>query len=120
LTVLTLEEYWKSPVCFDAAFSISSFEHSGLGRFGDKLNPEGDLEAMSDAGKMIRSDGILYLSVPIGKDRLIWNAHRIYGPIRLPMLLKEWELVDSFGFDKSLFGQDGYVQPIFVLKKRDR
>ena len=32
-----------SPELFDVVFSISSFEHDGLGRYGDPLNPEGDL-----------------------------------------------------------------------------
>ncbi len=31
---------------FDACFSISSVEHDGLGRYGDPLDPEGDLKAM--------------------------------------------------------------------------
>jgi hypothetical protein len=63
----------------------------------------------------------LFLSIPIGKDTLVWNAHRIYGKIRLPLLLKGWKLLDSFGFENSLFEMDTqkgrrYVQPIFVLQ----
>ena len=32
---------------FDAVVSFSSLEHSGLGRYGDQLNPWGDLITMA-------------------------------------------------------------------------
>lgn len=118
LTVLTVEEYRKTPILFDSAFSISSFEHSRLGRYGDNLNPEGDLMAMHDAKRMLKPDGTLFLAVPVGKDCLIWNAQRIYGSIRLPLLLKGWDLLDSFGFDENLFNISRDMQPVFVLKNK--
>lgn len=31
---------------FSVALSISSFDHDGLGRYGDPINPDGDIEAM--------------------------------------------------------------------------
>ena len=34
---------------FDAVVSFSSIEHSGLGRYGDALNPWGDLIASAQA-----------------------------------------------------------------------
>ena len=34
---------------FDAVVSFSSIEHSGLGRYGDPLNPWGDLIASAQA-----------------------------------------------------------------------
>ena len=46
LNVMTVEAYDRQPLKFDAAISISSFEHDGLGRYGDPLNPNGDLDAM--------------------------------------------------------------------------
>lgn len=118
LTAMTVDEYRKNPIVFDAAVSISSFEHDGLGRYGDPLNPEGDFEAMQATQHMIKPGGILYLSVPVGRDRLWWNAHRIYGRIRLPLLLREWELLGSFGFNETLFKRRGWVQPVFVLKNK--
>lgn len=113
---MTVEEYKQSNVTFDAAFSISSFEHDGLGRYGDPLNPTGDLEAMEKTKDMLNPRGILFLAVPIGKDTLVWNAHRIYGKIRLPLLLKSWERIDAFGFNEEALEKEGYYQPIFVLR----
>lgn len=36
---------------FDCVFSISSYEHDGLGRYGDPLNPNADLESMKQIKK---------------------------------------------------------------------
>ena len=48
-----LRRLWKSSsrekLDFDAVVSFSSIEHSGLGRYGDALNPWGDLIAAAQA-----------------------------------------------------------------------
>lgn len=117
LILMTVDEYSKSGKKFDAAFSISSFEHDGLGRYGDSLNPDGDLLAMKKMKSILRPNGILFLAVPIGMDTLVWNAHRIYGRLRLPLLLKDWELLEAFGFSNGLFNEPGPdKQPVLVLK----
>ncbi|MEJ2041363.1 MAG: nodulation protein NodZ, partial [Desulfosarcinaceae bacterium] len=46
LNTITVAELMRSQVRFDAAISISTFEHTGLGRYGDPLDPDGDLKAM--------------------------------------------------------------------------
>ncbi len=118
---LTYPQYNKNPQQFDIAFSISTFEHDGLGRYGDKLNPNGDLEAMQKMKSIVKPGGLLFLAVPIGKDTLFWNAHRMYGKHRLPLLFKGWKIVDGFGFNKQQLEKDRekqeqYDQPIFVLQ----
>jgi len=103
---------------FDVCISISSFEHDGLGRYGDPINPNGDLEAMHRAKNYIKKDGLMFLAVPIGQDKLCWNAHRIYGKIRLHKLLEYWEVVTTFGFDYKMLGTYPHAiyQPVFVLR----
>jgi hypothetical protein len=94
---------------FDAAFAISSFEHDGLGRYGDPIVPDGDLRAMAEWKGYVKDGGLMYLAVPIGVDKIIFNANRIYGKIRLPLLLNDWEMIDSFGFDNANVDRDtGY------------
>lgn len=83
---------------YDLILSISSFEHYGLGRYGDPINTDGDLQAMAVVRSMLSVDGKLLLAVPLGKDKVVGDWHRIYGKERLPKLLKHWELVDSFGY----------------------
>ena len=119
LKVLTVAEFEAKPELFDAIVSISSYEHDGLGRYGDPINPNGDLIAMEKTKKMLKEDGLLFLAVPIGKDRLVWNAHRIYGHLRLIVLLHGWEIVGYYGFSPSDLDADqfwGSHQPTFVLR----
>jgi hypothetical protein len=78
------------------AISYSSFEHDGLGRYGDPLNPDGDIRAMEEAHRFLEQNGILFLGVPLGQDCIVWNLHRIYGKNRLPRLLKGYKLIDVF------------------------
>ena len=118
LKVMTVEEFEKDPIKFDVILSISSIEHDGLGRYGDPINPFGDFEFMKKARSMLNEDGLLILAVPTGRDCLVWNAHRIYGAIRLPLLFQGWELIDSFGFHKKLFNLHltDSRQPVYILK----
>ncbi|MDB6081434.1 MAG: hypothetical protein JWO53_706 [Chlamydiia bacterium] len=122
LEVLTVEEYEQNPKLFDVILSVSSLEHDGLGRYGDPINPNGDCVAMNRLKSMLKDNGLLFLSVPIGKDCIWWNVHRIYGRLRFPMLTKEWNIIDSFGFQDADLDCDrgmqaSSYQPVFVLQK---
>lgn len=105
---------------FDIIISPSAFDHDGLGRYGDPLNANGDLEAMKLALRILKPDGLLFLTVPIGPDVTVFNLHRRYGAVRLPLLLQGWEIVYRFGWDKtSLVTPTNWRQtyePVFVLK----
>lgn len=61
--------------------------HPPPGRYGDPLNPDADLEAMAKARSILKPGGLLFLTVPVGPDVLVFNLHRRYGPARLPLLL---------------------------------
>ena len=54
-------------------------EHVGLGRYGDALDPDGDLKAIEELKRVLASEGSLLFVVPIGKPRIVFNAHRIYS-----------------------------------------
>lgn len=109
---------------FDACLSISSYEHDGLGRYGDPLNPNGDLEAMSELKKYLKEDGLLYLSVPTGLDKIVFNVHRVYGKHRFPLLIKEWSLLAIYDINPNMFSNNyngthgSPYQPIFVLRNK--
>ena len=76
---------------FDAIVSFSSIEHSGLGRYGDRLNPWGDVLTIAQAWCVCKSGGSLTLATMTGDDMLFWNAHRSYGPARWPYLTTNWK-----------------------------
>lgn len=54
-------------------------EHVGLGRYGDPLDPVGDVTAMQELQRVVAPGGSLLFVVPVGKPRVCYNAHRIYG-----------------------------------------
>lgn len=53
-------------------------EHVGLGRYGDSIDPSGCRKALLELQRVMQSGGILYLSVPIGRKRVCFNAHRVF------------------------------------------
>jgi len=119
ITVMNHEELVKSGIKTDVAISFSSFEHDGLGRYGDPLNPNGDLAAMQMAKEFLKDDGYMLFGVPQGKDCLVWNTHRIYGEIRLPLLLRGWKTEAVFEQESPVGKPIGthHVQPLMVLRK---
>ncbi len=120
LTTYTVEELKHLDLQFDCGVTISALEHDGLGRYGDPIDPFGDLKTMRSYKNIIRKNGLMFLSVPVGQDATVWNSHRIYGRMRLPMLLEGWKMIGQSGFNESLFdlgkvGED-YKEPVFVLQ----
>ena len=76
----------------DGIVTFSSVEHSGLGRYGDALNPWGDILAIAKAWCVTRDGGSLTIGVPYNgiEESLYFNAHRFYGKIRYPYLTTNW------------------------------
>lgn len=60
--------------------SLCAIEHFGLGRYGDEIDPEGCFKALKEMERVIAQNGYLYLSVPIGRECVQFNAHRIFYP----------------------------------------
>jgi hypothetical protein len=124
IETLTHDEFLSRNIKTDAAFSYSSFEHDGLGRYGDPIDPDGDLKAMQIAHDALNEGGLMFLGVPLGRDVLCWNAHRIYGEIRLPLLLKGWQCLDVYDAYKNTISKSPFDLPIgkerqclMILKK---
>jgi SAM-dependent methyltransferase len=57
--------------------SLHAAEHFGLGRYGDPIDPLGHLKFMSALERVVQPGGRLYFSVPMGVERLRFNADRI-------------------------------------------
>jgi SAM-dependent methyltransferase len=54
-------------------------EHVGLGRYGGALDPDADLVAMGELGRVVAPGGDLLFVTPVGRPRIQFNAHRIYS-----------------------------------------
>ncbi len=58
---------------------MHTVEHIGLGRYGDPIDPIGDLKAIEELKRVVAKGGSLLFVVPVGKARIQFNAHRIYS-----------------------------------------
>jgi SAM-dependent methyltransferase len=72
-------------------------EHIGLGRYGDPLDPEGSQTAARELQRIVRPGGDLYLSTPVGRERVCFNAHRVFAPESVVAMFERMELV-GFSF----------------------
>ena len=63
----------------DSISDLHSIEHFGLGRYGDDIDYNGYLKAIENIYSMLKRNGKFYFSVPIGSQRIEFNAHRVFG-----------------------------------------
>jgi len=79
-------------------------EHIGLGRYGDPLDPMGSIKAANELQRILSKDGNLLVSLPIGRERICFNAHRVHAPSAILGLFARLKLVDfSFVDDEGNF-----------------
>jgi len=64
----------------DSLSCLHALEHFGLGRYGDPIDPLGFERGLENLAALLKSNGVFYLSVPIGTDRVEFNAHRVFDP----------------------------------------
>jgi len=84
----------------DSLESISCLhvaEHIGLGRYGDALDPLGTKKAANELTRCLAKGGNLFFSLPVGKPRLCFNAHRIHSPRSIVDYFDGLELVELSG-----------------------
>lgn len=77
-------------------------EHVGLGRYGDPINPCGSQLAAAELRRVLAIGGTLFVSTPVGRERVCFNAHRVFEPSTVRGLfqgleLKSFSLVDDAG-----------------------
>lgn len=58
--------------------ALCSLEHFGLGRYGDSVDPEACFKAFKAMQRVLGKGGHCYVAVPIGKEHIEFNAHRIF------------------------------------------
>jgi hypothetical protein len=67
-------------------------EHIGLGRYGDPIDPKGDLKAINELKRVVSVGGSLLFVVPVGKPKIEFNAHRIYSYEQIISYFSEFQL----------------------------
>jgi SAM-dependent methyltransferase len=79
-------------------------EHIGLGRYGDPIDPMGSQKGALELARILAPQGRLYITVPIGRPRVCFNAHRVFAPQDIPTLLTGLQLTHfSWVDDAGLF-----------------
>jgi hypothetical protein len=58
---------------------MHTIEHIGLGRYGDEIDPQGDIKSIDELKRVLQSGGNLLFVTPVGRSRIEFNAHRIYS-----------------------------------------
>lgn len=64
----------------DSLSCLHALEHFGLGRYGDPINPNGWKLGLANMAALLKPGGQFYLSIPIGQERVEFNAHRVFDP----------------------------------------
>ncbi len=68
---------------YDAVVSFSSIEHAGLGRYGDGINPWGDLLTMAKLWCVLKPRGLMLVGFPIAEqDEIPFNTQRCSNILR--------------------------------------
>lgn len=112
---------------------LHTIEHVGLGRYGDPIDPEGDIKACRELSRVLAPGGSLLFVTPVGQRATIqFNAHRIYTyelVLKLfPNLkLKEFSYIPEHGTDgirenanPSELQNETYACGCFIFTKPDQ
>lgn len=87
---------------------MHTVEHVGLGRYGDTIDPDGDLKAIKELKRVLAPGGSLLFVVPLGGEpKIQFNAHRIYSYDQImdyfsDLSLKEFALIPDSHADGDL------------------
>lgn len=78
----------------DSLSCMHVVEHVGLGRYGDTLDINGDLKAISEISRVVKRNGNLLFVIPIGKPKIMFNAHRVYSYSQTISYFKDFNLIE--------------------------
>jgi Caenorhabditis protein of unknown function, DUF268 len=73
---------------------MHTVEHIGLGRYGDPIDAAGDQKAISELQRVVSKGGNLLFVTPVGKPKIVFNAHRVYAYKDIIRLFDKMELVE--------------------------
>lgn len=85
------------PFLSDSIESLSCLhviEHIGLGRYGDPIDNNGTNNAAKELQRVLKVNGYLYLSLPVGRERVCFNAHRVLSPETVVKLFPDLKLIE--------------------------
>jgi SAM-dependent methyltransferase len=104
--------------CCDSLSCLHALEHFGLGRYGDPVNCDGYLTGLNNLHKILIIGGKFYFSVPIGPQRIEFNAHRVFSVSYLLECFADKYKIDHFSFvdDRGDLHENAAITDDTVLK----
>lgn len=101
----------------ESVSSLHVLEHIGLGRYGDPLDAEGSRRGAMELERVAQAGGRIHVSVPIGRERVCFNAHRVFAPATVVSWFGDCDLVEfSFVDDAGEFLEDRPVSGNLTLE----
>lgn len=93
---------------YTSVSSLHAIEHFGLGRYVDPIDYFGHEKAIKNITEMLQLNGMFYFSVPIGPQRIDFNAHRVFSiEYLLKKFSEQYELIRfSYIDDKGDFHEN--------------
>jgi hypothetical protein len=91
---------------------MHTVEHIGLGRYGDKLDVDGDIRAIDELIRVMAPGGSLLFVVPVGRPRIVFNAHRVYEHKKIMKIFKEFSLMEMMMVPDDDVDEGYYVNPL--------
>jgi hypothetical protein len=85
--------------------SLHAAEHFGLGRYSDPVDPTACFKFMAALQRVLVPGGILYFSVPVGRERVNFNAQRVFAP---QTIMRSFSALRLASF--SYVGDDGRLR----------
>jgi hypothetical protein len=86
----------------DSISCLHALEHFGLGRYGDPVCFDGYLLGFKNITRMLQQGGKFYFSVPLGKQRIEFHAHRVFSLEYLLDIISPHYHIDSFSYVDDL------------------
>ena len=82
----------------DSISSLSVIEHFGLWRYSDPIDINWHIKWLNNIYQILKKWGKFYFSVPIGPQRIEFNAHRVFDIKYLSKLFEGKFKIDSFSY----------------------
>jgi len=94
---LSAKDFPLTDYC-DSLSCLHALEHFGLGRYGDPVDYDGHLVGWENMHRILKKGGKFYFSVPIGAQRIEFNAHRVFSVVYLLHLMEKRYDIESFAY----------------------
>jgi hypothetical protein len=106
----------------DSLSCLHALEHFGLGRYGDPIDPKGYESGIRNMARILRSGGVFYLSVPVGIERVEFNAQHVFNPSAIvdvaennQLQLREFAI---FSADSGLVETDASLESLVAAGRK--